>query len=405
MLTLFGEAARAVLRRPGRSGLSALGVSVAIAATVWVVALGQKSAAVYADLLAALGDNLVWVEAGSKSTQGVRGGAKTATSLTVADMDAILRDVALVRSASPQVDVTVQLVNAASNWTTRGRGIAPAYLQIKRFDLALGAGFGEADVTGARNVVVLGETVRGRLYGTANPVGEVLRLNGQPFEVVGVLAPKGQSATGQDQDDVAMLPYTTTIKKERPFGATWVDDIVCSAVSPGSVGQASADVSSLMRERHHIGVDQDDDFKIRHPEDVVNAQLDANATFSMLLRVLASVSLLVGGIGIMNVMLASVTERTREIGLRLAVGGTELAITLQFIVEAVILCAGGGTFGVALSYAGASVIGKVVGWDLPIPLVAIAVALGVSTVLGVVFGLLPARRAARLDPIDALRSD
>jgi putative ABC transport system permease protein len=230
-------------------------------------------------------------------------------------------------------------------------------------------------------------------------------MNGQPFEVVGLLAPKGQSASGYDQDDVVMVPYTTANRKLRPPGQTWLDDIVCSAESPETVGAAVSAITSLMRERHRIGVGQDDDFNIRHPEEVVKAQMAAADTFSTLLVSIASVSLLVGGIGIMNVMLASVSERTREIGVRLAVGASPWAITLQFLVEAVLLSLLGGGLGRVVSVAGSSALARAVGWSLPIPPDTFALAFGFSGLVGVVFGYLPARRAALLDPIEALRSE
>jgi putative ABC transport system permease protein len=405
LLVLFGQAARALVRHKGRSALTMLGIAIAIAAVVWVVALGRESASRYAALLEGLGDNLVWVEAGARNAAGVRTGAKTATTLTLGDMEAIAREVPLVEKVSPQIDGTVQLVSARSNWTTRSRGISAAYLPIKRFDVARGGVWTDEDLATARNVLVMGETVRKQLFAEDDAVGQVVRVNGQPFTIVGLLAPKGQSAMGQDQDDVVMVPYTTAIKKLRPLGMAWVDDIVCSAVSPEAVVPAAAVITSVTRQRHRIGPSQDDDFNIRHPEDVVNAQLEASETFSRLLIAVASVSLLVGGIGIMNVMLASVTERTREIGVRLAVGATPGAVMLQFLTEALLLSIAGGAAGFGASVAGASLIGRVVGWSLSIPLEAVAVALFVSSSVGVFFGFVPARRAAALDPIEALRTE
>ncbi len=405
MLVLFGQAARALLRQKGRSALTTLGIAIAIASVAWVVALGNESAARYAELLRGLGDNLVWLEAGTRNAAGVRTGSKSAPTLTLGDMEAIAREVPLIQRISPQVDATVQIVSEHSNWTTRSRGVAPDYLVIKRFEIASGRGFVEEDISGARPVLLVGRTVRERLFGLEDPIGALVRVNGQPHEIIGLLVPKGQSASGQDQDDQLMVPYTTALKKQRAVGIVWLDDIVCSAASPDAVAPAAEAITRLMRERHRIGPEMEDDFNIRHPEEIVKAQLEASATFSTLLMAVACVSLLVGGIGIMNVMLASVSERTREIGVRLALGATGFAILLQFLSEAVLLSAIGGGLGVLVSVVGASAIGRSLGWTLTIPLEAVAVAIVVSTTVGVVFGYLPARRAARLDPIAALRDE
>ncbi len=402
---LCGQAVRSLARHKGRTALSAIGIAIAIAAVVWVVALGRAGAERATALLQDLGDNLVWVEAGSRNVAGVRTGAKSTSTLTLDDADAIAREVPAIRSISPQIDGTVQLVSARSNWTTRSRGIAPAYLSIKRFTLRSGAVFDDEDIGAARNVLLMGTTVSAALFGTDDPVGQPVRMNGQPFTVIGLLAPKGQSASGTDQDDVVMVPYSTALRKLRPAGQTWLDDIVCSATAPDAVAPAVDGIMSLMRQRHRIAEGQDDDFNIRHPEEVVKAQMAASETFATLLVSIACVSLLVGGIGIMNVMLASVSERTHEIGVRLAVGATERAITLQFLVEAVMLSLLGGAMGLVASVAGSSALARAVGWSLPIPPESFVAAFVFSGITGVVFGYVPARRASRLDPIDALRSE
>jgi putative ABC transport system permease protein len=403
--SLTRQGARALLRHKGRSVLSMLGIAIAVAAVVWVVALAEESERRFASLLEGLGDNLVWVEAGARNAQGVRTGAKSATTLTLGDMEAIAREVSSIRKISPQVDATIGISSQKSNWTTRARGIAPDYLPIKRYAVETGAIFSDDDVRAARNVVVIGETVREQLFGADDAVGADVRINGQPFVVVGVLAVKGQSATGQDMDDIAMVPYTTTLKKLRPAGMLWVDDIVCSAESSAAIAPATEAITSLMRQRHRSDITGEDDFNIRHPEEVVNAQLEATETFSTLLIAIAGVSLLVGGIGVMNVMLATVTERTREIGVRMAVGATREAVQFQFLVEAVLLCGFGGALGVLISAAGTSMIGRYVGWALPIPGAAVGVGILVSTSVGLVFGYAPARRASRLDPITALHDE
>ena len=402
---LIGEAVRSVFRHRARSTLSALGIAIGVAAVVWVVAIGKAGSARAEEQLQALGDNLVWVEAGSRTVNGLRSGSHSASTLTLEDEEAIRTEIPFIRSASPQVDGSVLAVYGDRNWSSRYRGVAPEYLPIKRWVIERGSVFSDDAVSHATNVCVIGQTVRAQLFGEEDPIGHVIRLGAQPFEVVGLLAAKGQSATGQDQDDTIMLPHTTAQKKLRGGGIAFLDDILCSAVSPEAVGPASEAITDLMRERHRLGPDQEDDFNIRHPEEVVNAQLEASRTFSLLLISIASVALLVGGIGVMNVMLASVVERTREIGVRLSVGASTAAVQGQFLIEAVVLAMFGGLLGVLLSVVGSFAIGRSLGWVVSIPLEAVALAVGFSAIVGVFFGFYPAWKAARLDPIEALRRD
>ena len=399
---LIGEAVRSVFRNKSRSTLSALGIAIGVAAVVWVVAIGKAGSAMAEEQLLALGDNLVWVEAGSRTVSGLRTGTHGTTTLTLGDEEALRAEIPLIKRASPQVDGSVLAIYGDRNWPTRYRGVAPEYLDIKRWVIARGATFTDDAMSRADNVCIIGQTVRVKLFGEEDPIGKVIRLGTQPFEVVGLLAPKGQSATGQDQDDTLMLPHTTAQKKLRGGSVAYLDDILCSAMSPEAVGPATLQITALMRQRHHIGVDDEDDFNIRHPEEVVNAQLEASRTFSLLLISIASVALLVGGIGVMNVMLASVAERTREIGVRLAVGATPGSVQLQFLIEAVVLSLFGGLLGVTLSVVGSFAIGRSIGWAVTIPPQAVALAVGFSVFVGVFFGFYPAWRAARLDPVVAL---
>jgi len=320
-------------------------------------------------------------------------------------MEAIRRDVPLLKSVSPNVDGRVLAAHERRNWTTGYRGVSLSYLDIKRWTLAEGAPFTEQDDERAASVVLLGQTVRQRLFGAERAVGQLVRIAGQPFEVIGVLAPKGQSAFGSDQDDTLIMPYLTAQKKIRGKGIAWLDDILCSAVSAQAVDSAITEISDLLRQRHHLETGQEDDFNIRRPEEVIKAQLQTSKTFSLLLLTIASVSMLVGGIGIMNVMLASVAERTKEIGLRRAVGASEGAIQVQFLLEAVVLSLVGGLLGAGVSFGGSFALGRFLGWELPIPPDAIAAALAFSASVGVFFGFYPAWSAARLDPIVALRRE
>jgi putative ABC transport system permease protein len=269
----------------------------------------------------------------------------------------------------------------------------------------VGEPFTEQDVRQAANVCLIGNSVATRLFVDEGPVGKIVRISGRPYEVVGVLAPKGQSTTGQDQDDTILLPFTTVQKQLRGKGATFVDDIMCSAVGPEAINEAAAQISELLRQRHRLLVDQEDDFNIRRPEELIKAQLEASETFALLLIAIASVSLVVGGIGVMNVMLASVAERTAEIGLRLAVGARRSAIQAQFLVESIVLTMFGGVLGIVVSVAGSYVIAAALEWPISIPARALGLAIVFSVVVGVFFGSYPAWIASRLDPITALRRE
>jgi putative ABC transport system permease protein len=405
LVSLLRQAFRALLRHATRSALNALGISIGVASVVWVISIGEAGSARAMAQLHALGDNLVWVEAGARNVNGVRTGTYGMRNLTLGDAEAILREIPQVRRVSPNLDGGLLVVHESHNWTTHYRGVSPEYLEIKRWSLAAGGLFTDQDVERASDVCVIGHTVKQQLFGDAEAVDEVVRIGMQPFHVIGVLAPKGQSATGQDQDDTIWFPYTTAMKKIRGGGEVWLDDILCSAQTPDEVAPAAEGIAALMRQRHHIAPEQDDDFNVRHPEELIQAQIRASDTLEALLVSIAAVSLLVGGIGIMNVMLASVVERTREIGVRLAVGAPAWAIQVQFLVEATMLACFGGATGVLLSVSGASMLSKTLGWSVPIPVPAVVVALGCSIATGVTFGFLPARRAAALDPIEALRAD
>jgi len=377
---------------------------VGVAAVIWVVAIGQEGIARAQAELAKLGDNLVWVEAGSRNVNGVRTGSHGTTSLTTGDAEAIRREMPLIKSVAENVDGSVQVVFGNQNWNTRYRGVSPEYLDIKRWQISVGSFFTDDQMNQNESVVVLGQSVKKRLFGAANSIGEIIRVQGFPFVVIGVLAEKGQSGSGQDQDDTIMMPWTTSQKKLKGRGFEWLDDILCSAISPAAVNPAVDAVTALMHQRHHI-VGENDDFNIRRPDEVLNAEIQTSRTFEILLTSVAAISLLVGGIGIMNVMLASVAQRVPEIGLRLAVGATHGAIHLQFLGEAVMLSLFGGVLGVFFSMAGAVFIEGLIGWRLSTPPEAALIAVVVSAAVGVFFGFFPAWKAARLDPVEAIRSE
>jgi putative ABC transport system permease protein len=405
-LNLFGiEAIRALSRNKLRSVLSAIGITIGIAAVVCMVAIGTAGSQLAEKQFQNLGDNLVWIEAGSRNVNGVRSGSHGMTSLTMEDMEAILHEVSLIKSVSPQVDGPVLIARGNRNWTTHYRGVTPEFLEIRHWELAEGIPFTREDVKHAANVCMIGQTIRQQLFGTEEAVGRDTRINRHIFRVIGVLAPKGQSGTGQDQDDNILMPYTTAQRKLRGKGFTSLDDIMCSAVSLEAIKPAIDQISPLLREHHHIRPGEEDDFNIRHPEEVIKAQIAASRTLAFLLTSVACISLLVGGIGIMNVMLVSVNERTREIGLRLAVGATTWDIQIQFLGEAVMLSLFGGLLGLFIGIVGSFILGYVLGWPVSIPLVALTVAPVFAIGVGIFFGFYPARRATQLDPIAALRRE
>ena len=398
---LLRSAVVALLRNKMRSVLTVLGITIGIAAVICVVAIGKAGQARVEQQLNNLGDNFVWVEAGGRAVNGVRTGTHGTKSLVYADAVAIKNQVSLIKSVSPNVDGNIQIIYANQNWYTRYRGVSPEYFDIARWYIDQGAAFSQDDVDRAADVCVIGRTVREQLFVVDDPIGKVMRVKDLPCKIVGTMMPKGLSMSGQDQDDIIIMPYTTAMKKIS--GITWLDDILCSAVSQSSVKPAGQEAAAILRDRHHLRPEEEDDFNIRNPEDIIQAQLEASKTLTILLIAIASISLVVGGIGIMNVMLVSVTERTREIGVRVAVGATEEAIQLQFLGESVMLSLVGGAAGVLFGIVGSYLVGKTLQWPMEMSLEAVAVAALFSAAVGVFFGYYPARKASLLDPIEALR--
>lgn len=398
---MFQSAVVALLRNKMRSILTVLGITIGIAAVICVVAIGKAGQARVQQQLNNLGDNFVWIEAGGRAVNGVRTGTHDTITLTVADAVAIKNQISLIKAVSPNVDDPVQVVYGNQNWHTSYHGVSPEYFDIKRWYVDQGAIFSQDDVDRAADVCLLGRTVRDQLFGAEDPTGKVVRIANLPFKVVGTLIPKGQSLSGQDQDDTIIMPYTTAQKKIK--GITWLDDIVCSAMTQDAVKTAGQEAAAVLRDRHHLLPEEEDDFNIRNPEDIIQAQLDASKTLTVLLIAIASVSLIVGGIGIMNVMLVSVTERTREIGVRVAVGATEQAIQLQFLGESVMLSLVGGGAGVLFGIFGSYLVGRTLQWPIEMSGEAVLVAALFSIAVGVFFGYYPARKASLLDPIEALR--
>jgi putative ABC transport system permease protein len=398
---LLRDGAKTLFRNKLRSLLTMLGICIGIGAVICVVAIGQGGSFQIQQQLQNLGDNFVWVEAGGRAVNGVRTGTRGTNSLTLGDAIAIKNQVGLIKLVSPNVDSHAQLIYNNRNWQTFYRGVAPEFFTIKRWGMEEGAPFTQDDVDRAANVCVLGATVRDQLFGDEDPVGKTINVKGIPCTVTGVLIARGATITGQDQDDTLIMPYSTAMKKV--LGQPWLDDVLCSAVSFDVIRQAGAEISELLRERHRLRPEEGDDFNVRNPEDQIQAQLDASDTFSKFLICVGSVSLLVGGIGIMNVMLVSVTERTREIGIRMAVGATEAEVCFQFLAESVLLSLIGGAIGVLVGFVGSVGLGRSLQWPLQISREAVLIAAVFSIAVGLFFGYYPARKASMLDPIEALR--
>lgn len=404
--TAFGDVARMTLgvlsRNKMRTALTMLGITIGIAAVICTVAIGEGSSQQIRQQIANLGDNLVWVEAGGRNVNGVRTGNDATKTLTNDDATALPKEISLLKRCSPNTDGHVQIVYGNENWYTHMRGTAPDFLQIKNWPLSAGTNFSDNDVTMSAQVVLLGATVVKQLYRpNEDPIGTTVRINSLPFRVIGVLAEKGMTPYGWDQDDTASMPVSTAQRKI--FGNYWLDDIFCSATSADAIGPADDLAERMLRQRHHLRPSETDDFNIRTPTQFLEAQEQASKTFTLMLACIASVSLLVGGIGIMNIMLVSVTERTREIGVRMAVGATEHDIQLQFLTEAIIVSLLGGACGVLVGIFASRLLASTLAWSMAIPPLAIVIAAAFALLVGLFFGFYPAQKAARLDPIEALR--
>jgi putative ABC transport system permease protein len=401
LINILRLAMRALARNKMRSILTMLGIIIGVGAVIASVAVGEGASEQIQQQISNLGDNMIWVEAGGRAVNGVRTGTRGTKTLIVGDMKAMQQQIPLVYNCAGHVDGPVQIVYGNQNWYTQARGISPEFLLVRRWDVARGASFSQDDVDHSANVCLLGQTIVDNLFGSADPLGQTIRIQNLPVRVIGILSPKGQSPTGQDQDDTLMMPLTTMQKKIK--GIDWLDDIMCSGVSPAAIKPAEQQITSLLRERHHLRTDEDEDFNLRHPAEIASARAESQRIMTILLASIASVSLLVGGIGIMNIMLVSVTERTREIGLRLAIGANEGDVRMQFLGEATLLSLLGGALGVVIGVVGSLAISSTLGWPTRIPIQALLVAVIFSAAVGVFFGFYPAYKASHLDPIEALR--
>ena len=406
---VFRVALKALGRNKMRTALTMLGMIIGVAAVITMVALGTGAQTSIEAQIQSTGTNMIIVNAGNFSQGGVRQGQGNASTLTPDDATAISR-VDGVQYTAAGVNTRGQLIYGNQNWNTQIQGTDVDFPLIRSWPAAMGTFFTPQDVAAASKVVVLGSVVRDQLFGPdANPVGQIIRIanttaQGQashPFTVAGVLTSKGQSGVGQDQDDVVFVPYTTVMKKMR--GITFIQQVTVSAASAGDTSATADRIAALLRTRHKIQTGDPDDFMVRTMEEMAAVRVQATQTMTALLASIAGVSLLVGGIGIMNIMLVSVTERTREIGLRMAIGARGRDVLLQFLVEAVVLSMFGGAIGIALGFGLSQGVTLWMNWPTAVSPGAVAVSFGCAGAIGVFFGFYPARKAAALDPIDALR--
>jgi putative ABC transport system permease protein len=406
IFTTLKLALRALWRNKVRSALTMLGIIFGIGTVIAMIASGQGAREAVADVFRAMGTNLLIISNGSSSSSGARGGAGSQMALTWGDLEAIENgEVSTVRWVAPVLQTKTQVGAEDSNWNTTIVGTKPSYFKIKNWDAQAGTLFDDDAAVSGPKIAVIGQTVAQQLYGNSTPLGSTIRISGQPYEVVGVLAPKGQSAMGQDQDDVVILPLKAyTSKLDKGVGKYITrGQIFVSVISEDQIARAETQLTALLRQRHNLSTADDDDFRIRNLAEFALRQQQSTERISTLLAIVAAMSLVVGGIGVMNIMLVSVIERTREIGIRMAVGARPIDVMTQFLVESLVLAAVGGVLGLGFGAVMAKYMASFYGWKFLFPATTAAVAFAVAGGVGVVFGLYPAIRASRLDPITALR--
>jgi putative ABC transport system permease protein len=406
LLHTLRVALRALMRNKMRSFLTTLGMIIGVAAVIFSVAVGEGAKAKVEEAFASMGSNLLIVLPGSNTSGGARGGSGSQPTLTWDDMRAIQNELSTVKYIAPVLRSQSQVMSEDQNWSTSVQGTSPEYFAIRSWNIASGASIQQTDIESGAKVVVLGQTVVDKLFGaSSDPVGQMVRIKNIPFQVIGVLVKKGQSPMGQDYDDGVFVPYTTFGAKIQGGLKNYINGmLMVGATSPTDTSRAEAAITNLLRDRHHI-TGADDDFFIRNLTELANSQQEGTKTMTTLLNAIAAISLAVGGIGIMNIMLVSVTERTREIGIRLAIGALERDVLTQFLVEAVVLSAFGGVIGVSFALVVSSLGARALGLPWVLDMKIVLLALLFSAGVGVVFGFFPARRAASLNPIDALRHE
>jgi putative ABC transport system permease protein len=399
--TLMKLALKSILKHRMRSWLTMLGIIIGVSAVIVMVAIGQGTRTQIREQIDSLGTNMIVVTPGSSSQGGVSQGAGSFNRITLDDAEKLATGSVYLSAVSPVVMTFTQAIGGVGNWRSQVHGVDAGYSEIRDWQVASGRFFDDSDVRSMRKVAVLGQTIAENLYPGQDPVGQKIQLRNVPFEIVGVLAEKGQTANGTDQDDVILAPYTTV--KTRLSGRSFIAQILASTYTPDDIAVAQEDITAIMRESHGLADWEDDDFTVRNQTDIAETAEETTEVMTVLLAAIASVSLLVGGIGIMNIMLVSVTERTREVGIRMALGARGRDVLTQFLVESTVMTLLGGGIGVLLGFAAAQIVGQIMGWHTAISVMTVVVGMGFSAAIGIFFGYYPARKAARLNPIEALR--
>jgi putative ABC transport system permease protein len=400
-LILIRIAAKSILKNKMRTVLTMLGIIIGVGAVIVMVAIGEGAQSQIRAQIEGLGTNMLVVTPGASSTGGVSQGAQTMTALTVDDALKLHRESVLLSAVSPVIIAPTQVVGGEGNWRSAVYGVSTDYPIIRDWSIDSGRFFDENDVRAMRKVVVIGQTIARNLFPDQDPIGKQLRLRNVPFEIIGVLAEKGQTASGRDQDDVILAPYTTV--QNRLAGRMFIAQILASTSSPGDIPAAQSEMTAILRESHKLASWAADDFTVRNQTELAEAAQSTTKVMTLLLAAIASISLFVGGIGIMNIMLVSVTERTREIGIRMAVGARSTDVLTQFLIESIVMSIAGGILGMGVGFLGSALLGHAMGWQTAVSPVTVIIALVFSASVGLFFGFYPARRAAALNPIEALR--